>query len=40
MPKQILGGSYEYGTPICMLFIDLKAAYDTVNRNKFIEMMK
>jgi sorting nexin-29 len=37
---QILEKTLQYGFSIFHLFIDFKAAYDTINRDKLFEAMK
>jgi hypothetical protein len=38
--RQIVEKTLEYGFSIFHLFIDLKAACDTVNRKKLLEALK
>jgi len=37
--KQVVEKSYKFNKDIHLLFVDFKAAYDSINRRKFWEVM-
>ena len=38
--RQVVERAKEYHTPVCMSFVDLTKAYDSVNRQALIAILK